>query len=100
MLKTFSGFDGVGYSVFQIYEASLHIFGLMVVTPLLSRYFEFHDAALLTIVNVFDGLGTIIKLPLNVCLILISNFLLLQALYFLDLLQNYGNSIWLMVCAF
>ena len=100
MLKTFSGFDGVGYSVFQIYEASLHIFGLMVVTPLLSRYFEFHDAALLTIVNVFDGLGTIIKLPLNVCLILISNFLLLQALYFLDLLQNYGNFIWLMVCAF
>ena len=99
MLKTFSGFDGVGYSMFQIYEASLHIFGLMVVTPLLSRYFEFHDAALLTIVNVFDGLGTILQLLVNVCPTIIR-LLLFQELYFLDLLQNCGNFIWLMVCAF
>ena len=68
MLKTFNGFDGVDYSMFQIYEASLHIFGLMVVMPLLSRYFEFHDAALLTIVNVFDGLGTIFKLVHTICI--------------------------------
>ena len=49
MLKTFDGFDGTSYSWYIIFSNACSIVGLLVLIPIMSNYFLFHDAAMLTI---------------------------------------------------
>ena len=57
--KVFEGFTGADYSIFSAFSESINAVALLLLLPILSKVFRFHDSLLLTICVGTEATGII-----------------------------------------